>query len=130
MLRTAIVFGVVVSALFIVFPAALTGLFVDADSPAGILSVEGLPYFGTGALFYILNIALIGYYQSVKRIRKSTVFMLLRGFVFLIPLFYILPLAAGTPGIWLVMPVSEVMTTVAVYVCWRVERARRRTATS
>ena len=130
MLRTAIVFGVVVSALFIVFPAALTGLFVDVGSPAGVLSVEGLPYFGTGALFYILNIALIGYYQSVKKIRKSTVFMLLRGFVFLIPLFYILPLAAGIPGMWLVMPVSEVLTTVTVYVCWRVERARRRTATS
>lgn len=122
LLRTAIAFGFVVSALFMLFPKALTGLFVDVQSPAGILSIEGMPYFGAGALFYILNIALIGYYQSIKKIRKSTVFMLLRGFIILIPMFFLLPIFAGTPGIWLAMPVSEILTTVVIYMSWRIGR--------
>lgn len=81
-----------------------------------------MPYFGAGALFYILNIALIGYYQSIKKIRKSTVFMLLRGFIILIPMFFLLPIFAGTPGIWLAMPVSEILTTVVIYMSWRIGR--------
>lgn len=124
LLQTGIAFGLVVSALFILFPSALTGLFVDVDSQAGTLATKGLPLFGCGALFYILNIALIGYYQSIKKIRKSTIFMILRGFVFLIPLFFLLPVLAGTPGMWLTMPASEILTTAAIYLSWRHGRRR------
>ena len=110
------------SALFIAFPKALVGLFVDVQSAAGLLAAEGFPLFGMGALFYILNIAMIGYYQSVKKIRKSTWFMLLRGFFFLIPVFFLLPLAAGTLGMWLVMPVTEFLTAVVIFLSWRLTR--------
>ena len=122
LLRTAIGFGLFMSALFIAFPKALVGLFVDVQSAAGLLAAEGFPLFGMGALFYILNIAMIGYYQSVKKIRKSTWFMLLRGFFFLIPVFFLLPLAAGTLGMWLVMPVTEFLTAVVIFLSWRLTR--------
>ena len=122
LLRTAIGFGLFMSALFVAFPKALVGLFVDVQSPAGLLAAEGFPLFGMGALFYILNIAMIGYYQSIKKIRKSTWFMLLRGFFFLIPVFFLLPLAAGTPGMWLVMPATEFLTAVVIFLSWRLTR--------
>lgn len=125
LLQTGMAFGLVVSALFIFFPKALTGLFVDVQSQAGLLATRGLPLFGCGAMFYILNIALIGYYQSIKKIRKSTIFMVLRGFVFLIPLFFLLPVLAGTPGMWLTMPASEILTTAAIYISWRHGRRRQ-----
>ena len=80
-----------------IFPRSLVGLFVDVESHAGMLAAQGFPLFGAGAVFYIVNIALIGYYQSMEKVRKSTVFMLLRGFIFLIPVFYLLPALAGIP---------------------------------
>ena len=124
LLKTAICFGVFVSALFIAFPKGLVGLFVNVQSPAGVLAADGFPLFGIGALFYIVNIALIGYYQSIEKVRKSTVFMLLRGFIFLIPIFFLLPAAAGTHGMWLVMPVTELLTTTVIYLTWRISRRR------
>ena len=122
LLRTAIGFGLFVSVLFMVFPKALVGLFVDVQSPAGVLAAEGFPLFGIGAVFYIVNIALIGYYQSIKKIRKSTWFMLLRGFIFLVPVFFLLPKLAGIPGMWLVMPLTELLTAVVIFLSWRITR--------
>lgn len=48
--------------------------------------------------------------------------MLLRGFFFLIPVFFLLPLAAGTPGMWLVMPATEFLTAVVIFLSWRLTR--------
>ena len=124
LLRTAVCFGIFVSALFIAIPKALVGLFVDIQSPAGVLAADGFPLFGVGALFYIVNIALIGYYQSIEKVRKSTLFMLLRGFIFLIPIFFLLPAMAGTHGLWLVMPATELLTTIVIYLAWRMSRRR------
>ena len=75
-------------------------------------------------MFYIVNIALIGYYQSMEKVRKATVFMLLRGFIFLIPVFYLLPALAGIPGMWLVMPVTELLTAVVIFLSWRLGRRK------
>ena len=124
LLRAALVFGMFVSLVFMIFPRSLVGLFVDVESQAGMLAAQGFPLFGIGAVFYIVNIALIGYYQSMEKVRKATVFMLLRGFIFLIPVFYLLPALAGIPGMWLVMPVTELLTAVVVFLSWRLGRRK------
>lgn len=124
LLRTAVAFGIAVSLAFMVFPRMLVGLFVDVDSQAGALAASGFPLFGAGAVFYIVNIALIGYYQSIEKIRKSTFYMLLRGFIFLVPVFFLLPLAAGVPGMWLVMPVTELLTTVVIFLSWKLSHRK------
>lgn len=53
-----------------------------------------------------MNIAVVGYFQSVERIKPATIFALLRGFVFLIPSFILLPKFLGVSGIWLAMPLG------------------------
>ena len=77
-----------------------------------------------GVVFFIVNVALTGYYQSIERVRKSTLFVLLRGFLLLIPCFFILPLFFGTDGMWLAMPVTEVLTLLCIYSSWRLGRRR------
>ena len=64
---------------------------------------------------------ILGYYQSVERIRPATAFALLRGMIFLVPSFILLPRALGVAGIWLALALSEVATTVciAVFYLWR-----------
>lgn len=121
-LSTAVVCGAAVMAAFVFCPTLLVRLFLSADDAAAHIAVRGLPYFATGFIFFIVNLTVIGYYQSVERVRPATLFALLRGFVLLVPNFVLLPLLLGTAGIWLAMPVSEALTTaviVAVYLTRR-----------
>ena len=115
MLATSAGFAVAVILGFILFPRPLTALFVDPHSQAGLLAIEGFPYFAAGILFYILNIALTGYYQSLENMRRATLIVLLRT-ILLIPCFLLLPLWLGVPGIWLAMPVAEMLTLGVIFV--------------
>ena len=112
-LITASGFAALVIVGFVLFPEPLTALFVNPQDTAGRLAIEGFPYYATGILFYILNIALTGYYQSLENMRRATLIVSLRT-VLLIPSFVLLPLWLGTPGIWLAMPVTEMLTLVVV----------------
>ena len=113
-LYAAAMCGIVVSAAFILFPDFLVALFIDPASPAGRIGIEGFPYFALSFMPFVINIAVIGFFQSVENVCASTLFSLLRGLIFLVPCFYLLPLLMGDEGIWLAFPLSEVMTLIAI----------------
>lgn len=125
LLRTSLAVGVVVAILFVAIPRTLVGLFVDVDSAAGMLAIEGFPYYATGVVFFILNVAIIGYYQSIERTRQATLLVLLRGLIFVLPCFMLLPKMFGISGIWLAMPVSETLTLAVVLIMSFVARTKR-----
>lgn len=113
-LLTAVVCGVVATVAFTACPYLLVGLFISLDSEAAEIAIHGFPNFASGFVFFIVNIAVVGYFQSVERIKPATTFALLRGFIFLIPSFVLLPKSLAVSGIWLAMPLSEALTTVVV----------------
>lgn len=45
---------------------------------------------------------------------KATVYMLLRGLVFLVPAFVLVPKLISPQGMWLAVPVSECLTFVVI----------------
>ena len=114
LIGTSISIGLFVALLFIFIPDKLVALFVDTTSEAGQIAIEGFPYFATGIVFFILNVAIVGYYQSVEQIKRATVFVFLRGFALLLPSFILLPKLSGTKGIWLAMPLAEITTTLLI----------------
>ena len=67
-----------------------------------------------GFIFFILNLVAIGFLQSVKRVIAATVFALMRGVVFLFPAFLLLPELIGVKGMWLALPLSELLTFIVV----------------
>lgn len=113
-LTTAIVCGVIVTAVFSLCPELLVGLFVETDNTAARLAIAGFPYFSVGFVFFIVNLSAVGYLQSVERVKPATIFALFRGFIFLIPSFLILPQILGATGIWLAMPFSEILTCACI----------------
>lgn len=113
-LQTALLCGAVVTTVFIAFPEILVELFINPDSEAAQIAISGFPYFSTGFIFFIVNLAAVGYYQSIERVKPATFFAVLRGFIFLIPSFILLPELLGTPGIWLALPSSEILTTASI----------------
>ncbi len=122
-LLTAAGCGVLSMSVFMLLPRTMVSLFLDPDIAAARIATEGLPLFATGFVFFILNLTAIGYNQSLERAASASAFALLRGFVFLVPAFLLMPLAAGTAGIWLAMPVSELATTAVIAACYLSRRA-------
>lgn len=115
LINTSFLFGILVTILFVFFPTQLVALFVDPTDNAGVIAIEGFPYFATGIVFFILNVAIVGYYQSVELVRKATFLVFLRGLIFLVPCFVVLPMVFGVKGIWLAMPVAEMLTLFVVF---------------
>lgn len=129
LLGTSVAFSVMVTAGFVFFPEPLTALFVNPQSVAGGLAIEGFPYFASGILFYILNIALTGYYQSMDNMRRATLVVSLRTLL-LVPCFFCLPQLWGVPGIWLAMPMAEFLTLCIVAMSYApFKTAKRRNKT-
>jgi len=130
-LLTALACGAVSTVAFVCFPRPLVGLFLGSTAnETARIAIAGFPYYGLGFICFIENLAVIGYYQSLKRVRPSTVFALLRGLVFLVPSFLLLPRVAGVAGIWLAMPLSEAATFICICVkylnhCCRPRRLRK-----
>ena len=119
LLLASVVTGVAVTLLFIFIPDKLVALFVDPTGEAGRIAIDGFPYFAAGIVFFILNVAIIGYWQSIERIKKAVLFVFLRGFALLVPCFIILPKLLGTEGIWLAMPLAELTTFILMLAFYR-----------
>lgn len=113
-LKTALVCGALVTVFFNLFPEWLVGLFLPLDNEAAGIAVAGLPLFSLGFICFIINLTAIGYFQSLEKIGAATTFALLRGLIVLVPAFYLLPLLFGDKGIWLAMPVSEIVTMLCI----------------
>ena len=121
---TSVSVGVLLALLFALLPVPLVALFVDASSSAGQIAINGFPYFATGIIFFILNVAIIGYYQSIERIARAILLVCLRGLIFLLPCFVLLPRLYGEAGMWLAMPVAELFTLLSIIIGARVDKLR------
>lgn len=118
-LLTSIVSGLLLTSIFVFFPHVLVGFFIDINNPAARLAIEGFPYFSAAFVFFIINLCVIGYYQSIENVKPATIFAILRGFIFLIPCFLFLPQVIGTHGIWLALFLSEAMTVITIVFFYR-----------
>ncbi len=116
-LVTAIFCGMAISLVMWSGSGILTGIFIDSSEAAYRIAREGLPLLGLCALPFALNITFIGYYQSCERAMRSIIYMLLRGIILMIPGFIILPQLTGVSGLWLAIPVSELMTLAIIAIC-------------
>ena len=118
LIATSMLCGIAVTALFIFVPHLLVGLFLNPDSTAARIAQDGFPYYAVGIPFFILNVAIVGYCQSIERMKAAMTFVFLRGIGLLIPVFILLPLLLGTEGIWLSMPLAEILTSAAISSWW------------
>lgn len=113
-LRAGAACGVCITAIMWLGARGLTAVFLPGGTEASAIAVGGLPMLGCCAVFFALNIAYIGYFQSIERAARSTVYSLLRGIVFLVPCFILLPRLIGNPGLWLAIPAAEVLTLAVI----------------
>ena len=109
-LRTAVVCGIFFFVGTFVLRAQIVSLFIDPEYQAYSIAVNGLPYFASGYIFFGVNIVCIGYMQSMEKAQHANTLTILRGFVFMFLSFFIMPKLFGVEGIWLSVPVAELLT--------------------
>lgn len=113
-LATACICGAVISLGMWIGSGTLASIFIDSAEPAYAIATQGLPILGLCALPFAINITFIGYYQSCEKAARSIVYMLLRGVIFMVPGFLLLPSLIGNDGLWLAIPVSEALTAIII----------------
>jgi len=114
---TAIFCGLTATLLTIYFGNPLVALFLNPGCNAYQIAIQGMPYFAMGFVFFSFNIAIVGYYQSIEMAKRSTIYTLLRGIIFMVICFLTLPQLLGVKGIWLSVPCSEILTVIVI-VCF------------
>lgn len=112
------------------FASPIVNLFIDSASPANAIGAAGVPLFLLTCLPFTLNIVMIGFLQSMEMYRSGTLFMLLRGYLFIIPCFVLLPLALGIEGLWLAEPLSETLTLIVLIIYFASTLRRRLSLTA
>lgn len=125
-LIAALTCGIIVTAIVALGAGPIIMLFLRPDSGAFDIACDGLPMFALCGIFFALNIAMIGYYQSLEQSARATVFTLLRGIIFIVPLFLTLPLILGTAGMWLAIPASELLTLIVISADYVANRHRHK----
>ncbi len=113
-IATACFMGLLLSLAMFFGAKYVAALFLDTSEHAYRLAVDGIPLMSFGFTFFVLNIAAIGYLQSVEKARPATIYALARGLVFLMPCFFLVPKLLGVPGIWLAFAVSEMLTSALI----------------
>ena len=111
-LGTSVVLGVVFTALGEILPVQMVKLFVDA-TPAVTQAAPAIirSYFW---LFIPLGITVLStyYLQSTMNDKLSMIIAILRSVVISGILIYVLPLVLDITGVWVAMPISELVVAI------------------
>ena len=113
-LFTAVVCGVVVTGCLWIGATGIVRLFLNPQESAYGLAVDGLPLFALCAVFFAINIAFIGYYQSIEKASVSTLYTLLRGIFAFGAMFCFVAASVRCRRVWLAIPAAELLTCVVI----------------
>lgn len=123
-LRTATICGVIATLVLSLGAKPLIELFLHPSSHPYEIAVAGLPLFAFSAIFFALNVAIIGYYQAIEKNARASLFMQLRGLVFLVPAFIVMPMITTPAGMWLAVPVTEALTLCVILLTIMLTRSK------
>lgn len=100
-----------------------SSVFFGADFIAGIfnseqnallqsIAVTGLKIYFTACVFAGVNIILSVYFTSTEHARPAHIISLLRGFIIIIPMAFLLSSISGMIGVWFTFPTTELIVAI------------------
>ncbi len=113
-LYAALLCGIGVLTVLVLGDRFIVSAFLRPSEPSYMLAINGMPWFASCSLFFALNVAFVGYYQSVTKANRAMVYTVLRGIVFAVLGFVLLPRLIGVIGLWTAIPTAEFLTLVII----------------
>lgn len=83
------------------------------------ISVTGLRLYFLSAAFTGYNIVLAIFFTSIEKAMPAHILSVLRGFVLIIPMAFLLSALWGMTGVWLACPLTELLAAVTGYLLLR-----------
>lgn len=115
-MRTIAVFSVLIYALSWMLASAIIQVFAPVGSALFELTRHGFHLFSVSFLFTGFNIFASAMFTAFSNGKVSAILSLMRTFVFLIVCLMVLPLFLDVDGVWLAVPVAELLAlAVSVY---------------
>ena len=95
------------------------------------IAEAGLKIYFTGCVFAGLNIILSVYFTSTERPLPAQIISVMRGFIVIIPMSFLLSAIAGLPGVWASFPATEFLVSlvgVGLYAAMRKKELKNKNA--
>jgi putative MATE family efflux protein len=107
-------------AVMVLFMASgwYSSIFVQGENVRALIN-SGLKIFILSFLFSGINTITTFYFSSIGKAKESALISFSRGLVVLLICIFTLPVMLGMTGVWLVAPVTEVITIVLSYILIR-----------
>ncbi|SDJ46634.1 MATE family efflux transporter [Salimicrobium halophilum] len=113
--KTSLVLGATLLTVGLIAAPALVSLFGLESDNVRTLAIEGIRLFFFAYLFLGFNFVYMTYFQSIGHIRQAMTIILLRSFVFILILLWMLPKFLGEYGVWLALPLAEMFVAVLIF---------------
>lgn len=101
--------GVVVIILMMLLSDWYSSIFIKSEIVKSMIK-SGIPIFVLSFLFSGINTIATFYFTSIGRAKEAAVISSLRGLIILLICIFTFPVVFGMVGVWLVAPVTEVIT--------------------
>ncbi len=111
--------GILAYLLLFLFPEVPVSVFAGEDLELVKAASRATIYYFPALFVSGMNILFASYMQSIGSWKESIIISLLRCFILLTPLLYIIPAFYGDKGIWIAVPMAEVLTLPIAYGLWR-----------
>lgn len=118
---TATGFGVLCYGAGVLFSKEIIDIF-NKDKSAALeeIAQNGIQLYFITFLFAGINIVTSAYFACIAKAKEAFFISALRGFIAVIPLILILPGWLGINGVWLTVPITEILTIIAgIFLIWR-----------
>lgn len=109
---TVVIIGIVLFLNGFLFPDIVVQIFIEPTTEVLDMARGAIRIYFAAFIMMSLNIFYSTYFQSVLKPKLSLIICLLRGIIICTILVFLLPLLIGVTGIWLVMPITELITAI------------------
>lgn len=113
-IAAALATGLSVSAILALLVKPIVSVFLNENSGAYDICAGGLPLYAAGFVFMAFSQTVIGFCQSIGKPLISTLLTLMRGMVLPVCVFLLLPVLLGVDGLWLSVPLAELLVTLLI----------------
>lgn len=112
--KLAIIMGSSLVLLILFFGKYLIMMFVNDNQAVLDLALAGSKIYAFTFFFNGLNILFSGYFTSIGDALSSIIVAVCRGMIFILLGISILPKFVGISGVWMTVPIAEVLTLLVV----------------
>ena len=109
-LFTALVIGVAFFILCIIFPEQIVRIFVNPNNEVLAIAINSIRTYSIAFIVMGINMVSGAYFQSIELAKESFIIAFCRGLLFVSICVFILPIFLGINGVWLSVPIGELLT--------------------